>query len=72
MLCCVVVLDTTDVTDIPDEAPSSITAPSSTTIQPTMSDTTLITNEEEAFALEPLDTTSMVTGMYCVSPLVIG
>jgi len=34
-------------------------------LQPsTMHDTTLLTNEEEAFALEPLDTTSMVSGKY--------
>lgn len=39
----------------PSMAPSSVT-------QPTMSDTTLLANDEEAFALEPLDTTSVVAG----------
>lgn len=35
--------------------------------QPTMSDTTLLANDAEAFALEPLDTTSVVTGVSGIS-----
>lgn len=41
----------------------SINASASVTQQPTMSDTTLLSNDAEAFALEPLDNTSMVTGL---------
>lgn len=43
------------------EEASSI-APATSMAQTTTSESTLLANDEEAFALEPLDTASMVTG----------
>ncbi|XP_067931404.1 double-strand-break repair protein rad21 homolog [Watersipora subatra] len=52
--------------NIEDEA-STIGQASSIMAQTTASETTLLTNDDEAFALQPLDNTSIVTGVSGVS-----